>query len=386
MALPGIAGSASAAEVGAQEFRASYGFSYYLEDELDDDVLATGSGDRYEIEMHQFRLEAPLTGRLGAALDVTYETMSGATPWYVAPDANGDPVQVMTGATIQEERTDTLLTTNYQLSDGTVSSTTGFSTENDYLSFNAGLAGDLNFNEKNTTVSLGSGFSLDFLEPTDGGSNQFPTRPEKEDKQSFTISAGVAQVLGEKTAIQTSGTYQLSRGFLSDPYKQVLVAGAPLGDTRPDLRHQFSWLTRLRHHFDAIGATVHADYQLYADDWGILSHTAELAWYQSLFEVLQLVPSFRYYSQSQADFYAPWFVNAPSDGLYSSDYRLSPYGAISWKLKAQVEFRTWRLGWIASAGWERYLSSGDFALGKVSVEAPGLVNWNLYSVSLTGRF
>jgi hypothetical protein len=77
---------------------------------------------------------------------------------------------------------------------------------------------------------------------------------------------------------------------------------------------------------------------------------------------------------------------ARADGLYSSDYRLSPYGALGWRIKAETRFRIWRLDWIASFAWERYLSSGKYALGKVEVENPGLVNYDLFSVGFTTRF
>jgi hypothetical protein len=94
----------------------------------------------------------------------------------------------------------------------------------------------------------------------------------------------------------------------------------------------------------------------------------------------------RYYSQSQAEFYAPWFDSEPSDGLYSSDYRLSPYGALSYRIRAETRLQSWELDWILNVGYERYRSSGDLALGKVSVENPGLVSFDMLSVGFTGRF
>ena len=52
-----------------------------------------------------------------------------------------------------------------------------------------------------------------------------------------------------------------------------------------------------------------------------------------------MIPSFRYYSQGKADFYAQLLRNGSRrDGLYSSDYRLSPYGAISWRIRAETRF------------------------------------------------
>ena len=54
-----------------------------------------------------------------------------------------------------------------------------------------------------------------------------------------------------------------------------------------------------------------------------------------LWSSFRLIPSLRYYTQSQADFYAPYYISERSDGYYSSDYRLSPYGALAWRVKAR---------------------------------------------------
>jgi hypothetical protein len=164
------------------------------------------------------------------------------------------------------------------------------------------------------------------------------------------------------------------------------VASSPLSDERPSDRNQLAWLTRLRHHFGDVDGTVHLDYQYYIDDWEINSHTLELAWYQDLFERITLIPSLRYYSQSQAYFYAPFYTSARSDGLRSSDYRLSPFGALSYRLEAEAKLHTGDFAWILTAAWERYTSRADLALGSVSVENPGLVAYDLLTVGLSARF
>jgi hypothetical protein len=334
--------------------------------------------------MHQVRFAMPLADRFGVGLDIVHESMSGASPWYVIPGDDGKPVQVMTGATIDDKRTDVLLEGKYFMDRGQASASGGVSFENDYFAINGGLGGELDLNEKNTTLSSGFGFSIDSIDPVD--TDEYPLRPDHEKKQTYSAFAGLSQVLGRSTAVQSTLTYQLGNGYLSDPYKQALVAGEPLADSRPDLRNQIAWLSRYRHHFSSVNASLHADYQFYWDDWNISAHTFELAWYQSLFEAFRLIPSVRYYSQGQADFYAPYYEQPRADGLHSSDYRLSPYGAISWRIKAETRFRIWQLDWLASFSWERYLSSGSYAMQKVSTPNPGLVNYDLFSVGFTTRF
>ncbi len=387
LALPGVAGSARA-DTPVDRWALDFSSTYYAEGDIDEDKVSAGDTSRYEIFTQQLRLTAPVTDRSELTLDFVHETMSGATPWFVEPDANGDPVQVMTGASVEEERIDALVSGSYFFDKSRFTLSGGVSDENDYFAINGGFEYETHFNEKNTTLTTGAGFSVDQIEPTDAGTLSFPTRPEDEEKQTYSTFLTLSQILGRNTALQSTLSYQYGTGFLSDPYKLVSVMGANRGDKRPDTRNQLAWLTRLRHHFGRANATLHADYQLYLDDWGINAHTLELAWYQTLWDRLRLIPSVRYYSQSQADFYAPYFLFWPSDGLFSSDYRLSPYGALSGKIRAEsVPWEgPWRTSWRLAFIYEHYMSSADFALGSVEVENPGLVDFNVFTVNLSARF
>ncbi len=381
LALPGIAGADSP----ITQISADYNFSWYQEDKLDSSKAAdSGNRDRFKVQMHQFHAEAPVFDRADVGIDVIYETMSGATPWYVVPDADGDPIQVMTGATVEDSRTDVLATGRLYFDDARASLSGGGSFEKDTLSVNGGLSSEHHFNDNNTTLGGGVGFAYDRIEPVD--TDRFPLRPKDENRSATTAFLSLEQVLTATSVIQSSLTYRHNRGFLSDPYKRVLVAGDPIADSRPDSRNQGAWLTRYRHHFKALGGSLHADYRFFLDDWEMTSHTLELAWYQDVWRTLQLVPSFRYYSQSQAEFYGPFFANMRSDGHYSSDYRLAPYGAMSAGLKATGEFDLWSLHFRTVLAYERYISGGDYALGKVDLENPGLVSYHLISLGLTIRF
>jgi hypothetical protein len=386
LALPGLAPPARA-DTPVDRWSIATATSFYIEDDLDSGQAAPGTEtSRYEVRTQQLELRAPFTDRTDLALEFVHESMSGATPWFVEPDGNGEPVQVMSGATVKDERQDLLGTGSYYLDNGRLSLRGGLSTENDYFSGNGGVEAAIDFNEKTTTLSSGFGFSFDTIEPTDA--NLFPTRVDEEEKQSYSMFASVSQVLNRAAALQSGLTLQHSTGFLSDPYKLISVGGVNLADSRPDTRNQLTWLTRYRQHFERLAGTLHADYRFYLDDWEIYSHTIELAWYQELFDRFRLIPSLRYYDQSQASFYAPYFLALPSDGLASSDYRLSPYGALSWKLKAEAALNDWpaHMDWIVGLAWERYLSGGNLALGDVRYENPGLVSFNVFTLSLSARF
>lgn len=384
--MPGLAGSA-AADSPAERPSMSYRYSFYEEDPVSSSDLAPGSEDeRYEIDTHQLNFLVPVNDRLDVNLDVVHETMSGASPWFVQPGADGDPVQVMSGATIDEERTDILGTANFYLDNGRVSLLGGISDEKDYFSVNGGIEFQRHFNEKNTTLTTGIGLSFDEIEPTD--SDLFATRVSSEDKESYSGFVTVSQLIDRASAIQSTLSLTHQKGFLSDPYKLVSVGGVNLADARPDDRNQITWLTRYRRHFEKLEGTLHADYRYYWDDWDINAHTVELAWYQTLWNSFRLIPNVRYYSQSEAEFYAPYFGSLPGDNMISSDYRLSPYGAIAYGIRAEKTFRGWpgNLDWTAILSYDHYDADADYSIQSVGTEAPGLVSFDVFAFRIKADF
>ena len=408
LALPGIAGTARA-DAPIERATGAASFSYYKEDNLspsrffDDGV---GSRDRYEVFQGQFRFDLPMTDRTDLGLDILIEDMSGASPWYVQAEAGtGKPLQVMSGATIEERRFDILADVDFYMDNGKDTVSAGISHEKDYFSFNVGIGAERNLNDKNTTVSASGAFSHDWIEPTDA--DIFSTRPESKEKWAVDLFFGVAQILNRASTMQFTVNYKHSGGYLSDPYKAIkgIGPGDPLlSDLRPTDKDQLSLMLRYRHHFESVSGSLHADGRFYTDDFGINSLTAELAWYQNFFEWLTVTPSFRWYSQSKAEFYDPVLPVGAAPRHRSSDFRLSPFGAVSGKIKADIEILDafeydappWLqsigisegLDLIATVAYERYFSDGDLAIVDVqeSDEAPGLVRFHLFSVSLNGRF
>ncbi len=379
--LPGLA------KAQEERWTVDYGYSHYSEDPIDSSKLSTGSADRYEIDTHMLSLRGPLTGRMDLGIDVVNETMTGASPWYIEPDANGKPMQVMTGASISDQRTDVNGHGTYYFDTARVNLQTGYSTEDDYQAINFGFGTEHDFNEKNTTLSWGFGMSLDTLNPTETDTNPDPS---SEDKRTYSLMAGWSQVLGRSSALQTSLTYQNGSGFLSDPYKLVSTAGGNLADHRPDSRNQYAVSLRYRRFFESVSGALHLDYRFYYDDWKISSHTVELGWYQSLFDVVSIIPSVRYYTQSQAEFYSPYFTTTldPNKDFASSDYRLSPFGAVSGKIRLETHISDWpfHMAWKLGGSYEYYTSAGNLAIGKVEVENPGLVSFNVFMINLSARF
>ncbi len=377
LGLPGIA-KAQAPE----ELQLDYRYSAYREDDIPGSRTVNGKrSERYEIDTHQFRVALPLDAEFELAAELTYESMSGASPWYVQPDSNGAPVQVMSGATIEESRTDLLLSATRKLDKGKGTASLGYSDENDYKAINLGAQGEWQLDDTVSTVTAGFGYSDDELEPTQGTT---PVSVSRASRDAVTVFGGYARVLDANTVIQTSLSFTEHDGFLSDPYKRAFFVNLAntLADSRPDGRRQWAWLTRLRRYFEGPDAALHLDYRFYDDDWDVTSHTVDAAWHQNFAGGWKVVPGLRWYSQSQTFFYEPFYAAPRSDGFASSDYRLSPYGALSLSLGVNREFNGWSLG----LRYENYNSGDSYAVDDVDVENPGLVDFNILSFSLKKTF
>lgn len=381
-ALGALGTSPNARAQAADAPRVDYRYTQYREADVPADRMANGRATpRYEIDSHQFRAAGGVGEAYGLSADLTFETMSGASPWFVVPGPGGRPQQVMSGASIEEKRTDLLLGLTRSRGGQLGGIAVGHSEEEDYRATNASLRYERELADTVTTLSLGAGHSYDELRPTQGS---VTPNVDAADRTATSGFLGLSRVLGEVTAVQSTVNVTLHDGYLSDPYKQAWVnsLGNTVDDRRPTSRTQVSWLTRLRHFFRGPDAALHADYRYYHDDWEVDAHTVELAWHQRIGQNLRLVPGARWYSQSQAYFYQPYYNNARADGLASSDYRLSPYAAVSFSLDANVTIADWG----ANLRYEAYRSEPGAALGDVTLENPGLVEFDVVSVAIKKAF
>ena len=167
---------------------------------------------------------------------------------------------------------------------------------------------------------------------------------------------GVYRMLDSKSSFSLNLTYGRPKGYLSDPYKQIgvtetLFPGDPVlekdilylyPENRPDERDTFTAYLEGKKYFEELDGSIDTSYRFFTDDSGLSGHTIELKWMQRLSDKFVIRPVYRFYQQSQADFY-----NITLDGTginpilqpngntpyYSADYRLSELRASTYGLK-----------------------------------------------------
>ncbi len=371
MALPGISNNVNASEK-ADKKVIRYQHASYSEEDLSGLLTANGEeSPRYQISVHQFQLLTPVKDEYDLTVNYLTEEMSGASPMGNVIGRDNRAKLDMSGASIDESRRDLAGNLRYFGKEGAVyAGTLGYSSENDYQAINIGAEGEHYKNDKQQTLSWGVGLSFDSLKPTQ---DERYVRPKSEDKTSFSGVVGFTQIINSTTQFQTGASLMHLSGYLSDPYKTL--------DQRPDRKTQFSWTNRLRYYLKKWQSSIHLDYRLYTDDWAITSHTVDIAWFQPLSDDVLLVPSIRYYTQGQADFYVV-FDDGSIVGDQSSDFRLSPYGAFTTGLKLVTKAGDWKTTIAA----EFYQSSADYALGDVKLAHPGLMEYSLFTMAFEYAF
>ncbi|MCJ8273570.1 MAG: DUF3570 domain-containing protein [Psychrosphaera sp.] len=376
LALPGIAG----ADEGDNQYQFGYRFHSYSEDALSAEQTGNQPVERYEVRANQFNLSAEVGDDLSLNLAYQHENMAGASAWFTRKDQNGKVIQVMSGASISDSRQDFKLNGAYKLEDKQIGLSIATSQEDDYesLSFGANISYD--FDNKLSTFSLAADVSNDDVTPTD--SDLFNYRVVSESKRSTSILAGWSRIINKSSIFQVSIGYTDKNGYLSDPYKQVFVNFDLLNDTRPTSRTSKTLSVRYRLSLKSTGGTLHGDYRYYTDSWDIDSHTYELSYYQPLGWDMQLIPSIRLYKQDAAFFYQHYYDQVSSDGLHSTDYRLSAYGAqtLSLTLRKKFDSMTWHLK------AQQYASGKDKAFASYNDANPALLDFTLFSAGVDFKF
>lgn len=230
-----------------------------------------------------------------------------------------------------------VLDVEWQKPIGTLTSTLGghFSREKDYQSLGASAKASVDVMNRLTTLTAGYGFDYDDVLPVGGtraglSDGSIVVGRSADLKRVMTGLVGVSRVLTRRWIVGVNATRTVERGYLTEPYKIVSlldpVSGVNVGsltENRPSTRDRRDVLTSSVYHLTE--DVVHVSYRYYWDDWGVRSHTMDVAYRHELGDENYLEPHVRYYAQTQASFFRFGMINgAPLPDFATSDYRLGP--------------------------------------------------------------
>jgi len=376
MALPGVSKGAGLAP-GTQLVAPAIDYSHSEYSESD---------GRMDVSTDQVSLTVPYAGRWQTRINYIKDHVTGASPVIYFPGEGGEPRQVLTSATIVDNREVYDITQSYFADEYNASVNVGRSLEDDYESNFVSLNYSRYANDKNTTFLAGISRDADEVWTSTTPDNPFFEPPVFRNRYKSDVTLGISQLLDANSQMQVNLTYSRATGFLADPYKSVHVTTNPPfvseDDTRPNERRVITLAGRYARYFPGADGALHAEYRINSDTWSAESHTLELKWSQGLGSGWIIAPGLRYYSQQNAFFYAPFFTEIPEDGNLSHDYRLASFGAISGKLSIYKQTANFHI----SLDLESYERRKQWNL----IDGAGFdvddYSFNMYSLNVTYQF
>ena len=239
----------------------------------------------------------------------------------IVTSASVDIVSQASPTTIHDTRHQVSVGGSHAFEPFTVRTGYSYSKENDYLShtLHAGLERALF--DKNTTLALGYGLSLNTVGRVDDMNFSRALTVH-------TVAATWTQLVSPRSILQLTYELGYAAGFQASPYRFVpvrpSVEAAPelwIAETDPDARWRNALVLGANH---AIGtaSSVQADYRLYRDTWGITSHTLGARYFVNVTPRLELRLRERFYTQGAATFYQDNYTTPARYMTY--DRELSP--------------------------------------------------------------
>ncbi len=317
--------------------------------------------DRVGVNAYSVMATVPIAGKWSISTGYVYDSVSGASPSYHST--------ILSGASTHDRRQAVDLGITRYFSKGSLTVGGSYSEESDYVSRSFSVQGSIMTDDKNTTVTLGGSYTSDTINPN----NEIV---ENESKKTWAGLVGLTRVVSKNDLVQFNLGYSSGEGYYDDPYKWE--------DFRPRTRNNTTVMARWNHHFDVSDGTSHLSYRYYHDSWGIAAHTFALEYVQPVKGGWTFIPSFRYYTQTAADFYIPFDpampdypIPDPMPEFMSFDQRLSAFGAITLGIKVEKEIAR---DWLLDIKFDYYMQRAEWCM--TGGGDPGVEPFNFRSIQV----
>lgn len=326
------------------------------------------------------------TGASGGGDDDDDDDRIGAFAAAPASAPYGTPWQASSGASKSDELS--AVTVNYAHSSDSRNfiwnADVSFSNEYDYTSvgFGGGIAHL--FNDKNTELSIKANVYLDQWRPIyptelheyskyasnflnqgyfagvtvldqsgQASTNYLPSTFQtisSVNRNSYSVSVGLSQVLSKKLQVSVFFDVLQQQGLLSTPYHRIYFADKVnyyIGQAQyipeyesesnvgvykladdierlPDSRFKLPIGVRLNYYINE-RFVLRTYYRFYSDNWDIQSHTANIELPIKVSDRFTVFPMYRFYTQTQSKYYAPYETHLSTEKYYTSDPDLATF-------------------------------------------------------------
>jgi hypothetical protein len=168
------------------------------------------------------------------------------------------------------------------------------------------------------TLSPGSTYSGE-----SGGKAHIPSNP----RNTYTASFSFSQVINARLQGALLLDLVAQNGDLGLPFHRVyLNDGKDTTEKLPSSRFKLPVGLRLNY-FMGDRVVLRSYYRFYVDDWGVRSHTVSLETPVKITPFFSVSPFYRYYTQTAANYFAPYEQHTAKDVYYTSNYALSGFSS-----------------------------------------------------------
>lgn len=207
----------------------------------------------------------------------------------------------------------------------TIGLSLSLSNEYDYRSFGAGASLSLASRDNNRELTVRGQVYLDrwkVILPIElRTSNHYGSEP----RDSYSASVSLSQIVNPKLQLLFIAEPTYQSGLLATRYQRVYFRnGGHSAEQLPSERKKLPLGVRANY-FAGDQFIFRSFYRFYMDDWGVKAHTFELEMPVKLTPFFSVSPFYRYYSQSAADYFAPYGAHLTTEPFFTSDYDLSSF-------------------------------------------------------------
>ena len=136
-----------------------------------------------------------------------------------------------------------------------------------------------------------------------------------------------SQIMNRNLQLMIEGELVYQEGWLGLPFHRVYFKDNSVHiEQLPSSRLKIPIGLRANY-FLGDKLIIRSWYRYYKDDWNIRSHTLQLETSIKLSPFFSITPFYRFYTQTAADYFAPYAIHSATDRYYTSNYDLSEFNS-----------------------------------------------------------
>jgi hypothetical protein len=146
-------------------------------------------------------------------------------------------------------------------------------------------------------------------------------------RQTYSGSFSLSQVLSQRIQLMLLFDLALQKGYLGLPFHRVYKKDQSLVNEKlPASRFKVPAGIRMNY-FAGDKTVIRTFYRFYTDDWGLVSHNADLELAVKTSPFFSVIPFYRFYTQTAIRYFAAYGQHQDNENYYSSNFDLSAFNS-----------------------------------------------------------